>query len=178
MVSEPRVVDPVSKTVPEEWVVCKAPALLTPVPLSVSASLAIVTASVIFKVAPFATVVPSVSVPKEYWFEISNIPALIDIAPSFWFEPPKTNVPAPDFVRLPESVIIPSNVKVVDELTLIVPFPVIVIPLFEPNVKSAVVFNVPPLKIILSPSAAPGVAPKFAELDALIVPAVIVVEPE
>ena len=61
---------------------------------------------------------------------------------------------------------------------LIVPFPVSVIPLLTPKEKVPVVFKVPPLKIILSASADPGVAPMLAEDDIAIVPADIVVEPE
>jgi len=49
--------------------------------------------------------------------------------------------------------------------------------LLAPKVKSAVVFNVPPLKIMLSASANPGVAPKLAEDSTDIVPALIVVDP-
>ena len=59
----------------------------------------------------------------------------------------------------------------------IVPAPVMVIPLLAPKVNSAVVFNVPPLKIMLSASADPGVAPKLADEATEIVPALIVVDP-
>ena len=58
-----------------------------------------------------------------------------------------------------------------------VPLPVMVMPLLVPKVKLAVVVSVPPLKIILSASADPGVAPKLALEAMLIVPAKIVVEP-
>ena len=61
---------------------------------------------------------------------------------------------------------------------LIVPFPVSVIPLLAPKEKVPVVFKVPPLKIILSASADPGVAPILAEDEIAIVPADKVVEPE
>ena len=54
---------------------------------------------------------------------------------------------------------------------LIVPFPVSVIPLLATKEKVPVVFKVPPLKIILSASADPGVAPILAEDDIAIVPA-------
>ena len=64
-----------------------------------------------------------------------------------------------------------------DESVFTVPLPVRVIPLLVPNVKVPVVFNVPPLKIILSASADPGVAPKLALEDTAIVPADKVVEP-
>ena len=57
------------------------------------------------------------------------------------------------------------------------PLPVRVIPLLVPNVKVPVVFRVPPLKIILSASADPGVAPKLALEETAIVPADKVVEP-
>ena len=43
-------------------------------------------------------------------------------------------------------------------------------PLLVASVKSAVVCKVPPLKIILSTSALPGVAPKLALEEMLIVP--------
>ena len=56
------------------------------------------------------------------------------------------------------------------------PLPVRVIPLLVPNVKVPVVFNVPPLKIILSASTEPGVAPKLALEETAIVPADKVVE--
>ena len=61
---------------------------------------------------------------------------------------------------------------------LIVPFPVSIIPLLAPKEKVPFVFKVPPLKIILSTSADPGVAPILAEADIAIVPADKVVEPE
>ena len=61
---------------------------------------------------------------------------------------------------------------------LIVPLPVKVIPLLEPRAKVPVVFRVPPLKIILSASAEPGVAPRLAVSDIEITPADRVVEPE
>ena len=51
-------------------------------------------------------------------------------------------------------------------------------PLLVPNVKVPVVFRVPPLKIILSASTDPGVAPKLALEETAIVPADKVVEPE
>ena len=63
-------------------------------------------------------------------------------------------------------------------LCLIVPLPVKVIPLLEPRVKVPVVFSVPPLKIMLSASAVPGVAPKLALEEIEIIPAASVVEPE
>ena len=50
-------------------------------------------------------------------------------------------------------------------------------PLLVPSVKLLVVFNVPPLKIILSASADPGVAPKLALEETAIVPADNVVDP-
>jgi hypothetical protein len=53
-----------------------------------------------------------------------------------------------------------------------------VIPLLVPRVKVAVVVKVPPLKIMLSASALPGVAPRFALEEILMTPLVIVVEPE
>ena len=53
-----------------------------------------------------------------------------------------------------------------------------VIPLLEPRVKVPVVFSVPPLKIILSASAEPVVAPRLAVSDIEIAPADRVVEPE
>ena len=65
-----------------------------------------------------------------------------------------------------------------DESVLIVPSPVKVIPLLEPRVKVSVVFSVPPLKIILSASAEPRVAPRLALEDIEIAPADRVVEPE
>ena len=49
-----------------------------------------------------------------------------------------------------------------DESVLIVPSPVKVIPLLEPRVKVPFVFSVPPLKIMLSASTVPRVAPKLA----------------
>ena len=52
------------------------------------------------------------------------------------------------------------------------------IPLLVPNVKVPVVFRVPPLKIILSASAEPGVAPRLALEEMAIVPADKVVDPE
>ena len=52
-----------------------------------------------------------------------------------------------------------------------------VIPLLVPRVNVAVVIKVPPLKIMLSASAATGVAPKLALEATLILPAVRVVEP-
>ena len=64
-----------------------------------------------------------------------------------------------------------------DESVFTVPLPVRVIPLLVPNVKVPVVFRVPPLKIILSASADPGVAPKLALEDIETVPADKVVEP-
>ena len=178
VVSEPRVAWPVNVIVPEELVVCKAPLLLIPFPFKVKFSLAIVIASVIFKLAPSATTVPPLDDPKEYWSDISRVPAFTVIIPSFWLAPPKTKVPLPDLVKLPESVMIPSKVIVLDDDTSIVPLPVNVIPLFVPKAKSFVALKVPPLKIILSASALPGVAPKLAELEILTVPFVIVVEPE
>ena len=48
----------------------------------------------------------------------------------------------------------------------------------EPRVKVSVVFSVPPLKIILSASAEPGVDPRLALEDIEIAPADRVVEPE
>ena len=65
----------------------------------------------------------------------------------------------------------------VEESVLIVPLPVIVIPLLVPKVKVPVVFRVPPLKIILSASTVPGVAPILAEDEIAIVPADKVVDP-
>ena len=53
-----------------------------------------------------------------------------------------------------------------------------VIPLLVPKEKVPVVFKVPPLKIMLSASAEPGVAPTLAEDEIAIVPADKVVEPE
>jgi hypothetical protein len=50
-------------------------------------------------------------------------------------------------------------------------------PLLVASVKSAVVCKVPPLKIILSTSALPGVAPKLADDDIFKIPKEIVVEP-
>ena len=50
--------------------------------------------------------------------------------------------------------------------------------MFVPNVKVLEVFRVPPLKIILSASAEPGVDPKLSLEDIEIVPAEIVVDPE
>ena len=47
-----------------------------------------------------------------------------------------------------------------------------------PKEKVPVVFKVPPLKIILSASTVPGVAPILAEDEIAIVPAEMVVEPE
>ena len=66
----------------------------------------------------------------------------------------------------------------VEASVLIVPFPVKVIPLLVPRVISAVVCNVPPLKIILSASADPGVAPSALAFVILMVPAEMVVVPE
>ena len=59
-----------------------------------------------------------------------------------------------------------------------VPFPVREIPLLVPKVKVPVVFSVPPLKIMLSASTVPGVAPKLALEEIEIIPAASVVEPE
>ena len=53
-----------------------------------------------------------------------------------------------------------------------------VIPLLELRVKALEVFKVPPLKIILSTSADPGVEPRLASLATSKVPAEIVVLPE
>ena len=50
--------------------------------------------------------------------------------------------------------------------------------MFVPSVKVPEVFRVPPLKIILSASAEPGVNPKLSLEDIEIVPAEIVVDPE
>ena len=50
--------------------------------------------------------------------------------------------------------------------------------MLDPRVKDPVVFKVPPLKIILSASAEPGVDPKLSLEDIEIVPAVRVVDPE
>ena len=50
--------------------------------------------------------------------------------------------------------------------------------MLDPRVKVPVVFKVPPLKIILSASAEPGVAPKLLLELIEIVPAVRVVDPE
>ena len=47
-----------------------------------------------------------------------------------------------------------------------------------PKEKVPVVFKVPPLKIMLSSSTVPGVAPILAEDEIAIVPAEMVVEPE
>ena len=71
----------------------------------------------------------------------------------------------------------PAYVNVVEELVLIVPLLVIVIPLLLPNEKVPEVFNVPPVKIILSPSAEPGVAPILLIAEITIVPADKFVEP-
>ena len=62
-------------------------------------------------------------------------------------------------------------------LVLIVPAPVIVIPLLEFKAKPLEVFKVPPLKIILSTSADPGVEPRLASLATSKVPPEIVVLP-
>ena len=59
-----------------------------------------------------------------------------------------------------------------------VPFPVREIPLLVPKVKVPVVFSVPPLKIMLSASSVPGVAPKLALEEIEIIPAASVVEPK
>ena len=59
-----------------------------------------------------------------------------------------------------------------------VPFPVREIPLLIPKVKVSVVLSVPPLKIMLSASTVPGVAPKLALEEIEIVPDPRVVEPE
>ena len=64
-----------------------------------------------------------------------------------------------------------------DESVFTVPLPVKVMPLLVPSVKLLVVFNVPPLKIILSASADPGLAPILALEEIEIVPADNVVEP-
>ena len=52
------------------------------------------------------------------------------------------------------------------------------IPLFELSVKSAVDCNVPPFKVKWPAVAEPGVAPNPLSALILIVPALIVVDPE
>ena len=64
-----------------------------------------------------------------------------------------------------------------DDSVFTVPSPVKVIPLFVSNEKFAEELRVPPLKIILSASADPGVAPKLSLEEIEIVPADKVVEP-
>ena len=61
------------------------------------------------------------------------------------------------------------------ESTLMVLFPVSVIPRLVPKVKVAVVFKVPPPKIILSTSVEPGEVPKLASELTFNVPPLIVV---
>ena len=59
----------------------------------------------------------------------------------------------------------------------IVPFPDSVIPLLAPRVNVLVEFKLPPLKMMLSVSADPGVAPKLSLEDIEIVPDDKVVDP-
>jgi len=109
--------------------------------------------------------------------ETVSLPALIVVSPEKVLSPVNTVAPDPDFVKAPDPVIMPPYVKVVEESVFTVPFPVKVMPLLAPNVKVLVVFRVPPLKIILSASADPGVGPILALEEIEIVPADNVVDP-
>ena len=93
------------------------------------------------------------------------------------FVPDKVSVPEPVFVSAPEPVMTPWILEVVESETLIVPAPVIVTPLLALNVIFEVVAKLPPLKMILSTSADPGVVPKLLSLVIDNTPALIVVLP-
>ena len=74
---------------------------------------------------------------------------------------------------------IPPYVKVLDPSTFIVPWLVPrAIPRFELSVKSAEECNVPPFNVKWPAEAEPGADPKPLSALILIVPALIVVEPE
>ena len=91
--------------------------------------------------------------------------------------PAKVKVPEPVLVKAPVPLIIPGSVRIADPSTSNVPAPVRVTPRLPLNPMLVFVNKVPPLKIILSASNTPGVAPRlFASLTTML-PAEIVVDP-
>jgi len=108
-----------------------------------------------------------------------NVPALIRVVPVYVFTPPKTSVPKPVFVKLPEPEIIPLYVNVVPEPTEKLP-PLLpkVIPRLAESVKLAVVVcNVPPLNVKSLAVTLPGAVPKLVSALRLNLPPLIAVAP-
>ena len=92
--------------------------------------------------------------------------------------PDRAKVPEPVLVKAPDPLIIPGSVRIADPSTSNVPAPVRVTPRLALNEISLLVYKVPPSKIILSASNAPGVAPRlFAALTIIVPTAEIVVDP-
>ena len=104
------------------------------------------------KVPPFNVKCPAVAepgaAPNPLSAPILIVPALIVVDPEYVLVPERVKVPESTLVNVPEPAIIPPYVKVVPELTSIIPLLAPrAIPLFELSVKSAVDSNVPPFNV-------------------------------
>ena len=140
------------------------------------------------KVAPLPMVVFAAVLPRPFAFVILNVPVLIKVWPEYVLLPDKVVVPASSLVKVPAPLMMPLKVSVPAPPTVVatafamvpdneaVPVPVIV-PVFDvmasAPMATLLMLSVAPLAMVVPPA----VVPSAVAFEAVRVPALIVVKP-